>query len=117
MEKRVIKFRGWDKESKKMIYSDSDVGKKIYAITFWGSPFSYSQGNSPFEHWREDLDVMQYTGLKDKNGKEIYESDIVERGGFQWQVWFRNQSWFPDNLDETEIIGNLYQNPELLTDK
>ena len=59
--------------------------------------------------------IMQFTGLLDKTGKEIFEGDVVDRMGFRFQVWFRNQSWFPDNLDEnTEIIGNIYSNPELL---
>lgn len=83
----------------------------------------------------QKIAVMQYTGLNDKNGKEIYEGDIVE-----WkylQTWHKNEvmwvgggfvvttSGFKDDLNEPqdlslvsilncEIIGNIYENPELL---
>jgi len=80
---------------------------------------------------------MQYTGLKDKNGVEIYEKDITEEGGFtDWcekcigyqQFGMLEEGAFCHNCDgdyslsdivndspsEMEIIGNIYENPELL---
>ena len=82
--------------------------------------------------------LMQFTGLKDKNGKEIYEGDIVNFGQkrkdgsmrnyeVKWHLdrfgmqnprssdylWFDNYSKRPRN-DELEVIGNIYENPELL---
>lgn len=74
--------------------------------------------------------LMQFTGLKDKNGKEIYEGDVVREDNFeklgpQQIVWFGGVFWLDNNHvlisdheDDPvrcEIIGNVHENPELLT--
>lgn len=83
-----------------------------------------------------DFILMQWTGLKDKNGKEIYEGDIVSHGRTKWQrefIVFENGSFVHKNkLDDSEgiggsmwvnrnfitknckIVGNIYENEELL---
>ena len=112
---REIKFRAWDEETKQMkrcgIYPD-------------GVPMAYAGGDYAVALY--DRPLMQYTGLKDKNGKEIYEGDILKDtqedrivGDIQWGF---NSFQLPNPYDitnynpedELEIIGNIYQNPELL---
>jgi len=121
---REIKFRAWDKSTKKMYYegfsisctgqSDSDGG-----VYFSGRIF---KKYNPLE-----IEYMQFTGLLDKNGKEIYEGDVMEwvedpEDYFRGEVVFEEVAFAikgQDNLnslnyDEFVIIGNIYENPELL---
>lgn len=117
---KEIKFRAWDKVSETMhnIGFHIDAGGLVVRHTHYWE-------NEP------DLVLMQFTGLLDKNGKEIFEGDIIkwkhgdEKGTSQ--VWFdESQCGFCENqidktsgfflgwLKEKEIIGNIYENPELL---
>lgn len=115
---RIIKFRAWDTDRKAMTvpFTLKNLLKREYISQL------------------DDRIVMQFTGLTDKNGKEIYEGDVVQRDEVRWNVYFGENTFQPDsygwcvkpvdddrtgNLDSSviqgEIIGNIYENPELLT--
>ena len=130
-----IKFRAFDKISKS-IFSVSDIN--FYLGTINSS--TYYKPPSPMLCF-EDIELMQFIGLTDKNGKEIYEGDIVrydsEDGIITGEIFFdENKDYenipfisgfrvkviktedYPegeeDNPVEFEIIGNKFENPELL---
>jgi uncharacterized phage protein (TIGR01671 family) len=118
---KEIKFRAWDKENKE-IYNDFH---QTYMFTD-----SINDDN--------DYILMQYTGLKDKNGKEIYEGDIVrykndfamlgEPKKTDYTVEFKQGQFYPfitreqtDSIgywrmmgEDVEVIGNIYEDKELL---
>jgi uncharacterized phage protein (TIGR01671 family) len=140
---REIKFRVRDKKNKKM-YCGFELDDKYEfdrpnLIDFNGE--LYASGNigdgfgSQYINYcnQEDFVLMQYTGLKDKNGKEIYEGDIVrvitDKKGVIGEVVYipeetafcvkaKGFETFPlgllSNFFEIEVLGNIYENPELL---
>jgi len=106
---RTIKFRVWDKGDKKIYYP-----ARIFPDGFTlGFPSETKAGI-----------LMQFTGLKDRNGKEIYEGDILRIGGSSRVVEWKEVCddklcyvGFPFYYLDTErmsVIGNIYENPELL---
>jgi len=120
---RKIKFRGRKIDKDEWVYGylvkDSE-DKNLYEI------ISYSNLRSNTVEWSQIRPESegQYTGIKDKNGKEIYEGDIISRCGYKnfhklvedIRDFYSNVNdyEFPINLEEYEIIGNIYENPELL---
>lgn len=125
---REIKFRAWDKKHRKYT--------KVLKIYFGsggnnlGALVEDYETNYALELQANQVELEQYTGLKDKNGKEIYEGDIVKDHN-EWIaviVWREKMAAFGikwvDGVEDDfefhlpcEIIGNIHENPELLEDK
>lgn len=122
MKNREIKFRVWDKE-RKIFVPISKLSTDIDNSTITGIIQTWS-GKALSKH---QVTLMQYTGLKDKEGKEAYEGDIIiwthpnDEFPLTHEVEFNNDlssymlgGSYLYEADEIEIIGNIYQNPELL---
>jgi uncharacterized phage protein (TIGR01671 family) len=115
---REIKFRAWDKLNEEMATVDCFDNNHV------GIKLKRGYATAP----RKDCVLMQYTGLKDKNGKEIYEGDIVfETGNGKRTIkWIKEIAGFgfrsktgitPLYNNFFEVIGNIYENPNLLTEE
>lgn len=138
---KPIKFRAWVYNP----WSKEKSLKKVHSIHLWSGRIVVSQGLAEADIPISQCELMQYTGLQDRNGVDIFEGDILHLdyarieggrlgtvfavpGGFGWETFEdevgqryltgyedmgnkQNAQW----LEETaEVIGNIYENPELL---
>ena len=126
--KREIKFRAWDKENKKMA--------QVSKIDF---------GPGGIKYLVDDSVLLEYTELKDKNGREIYESDILKVTGEDGESYVATVKWFGDEgypafdlagipaswsydanalatifqsgVETCEVIGNIFEDKQLMEGK
>lgn len=127
---RKIKFRAWDKKRKKMcdvvnlqrIYADESM-QPIWVGSLHKHPQPPTVQCGIPKDEEKNFVLMQYTGLRDKNGKEIYEGDIVfeEVLGTHVVEWDDEATgysvFFMNDAEDWKVVGNIYENPELLEKK
>lgn len=123
---RKFKFRVWDKKENKLFY---DISLVDHFLTLEGEILSFDQEGV----FTIDYYILMHTGLKDKNGKEVYESDLVKVcvGGVEYirevyqaesGAWSIKLPTLTDTQEipfyliffDFEVIGNIYETPDLL---
>lgn len=145
---RGIKFRAWDDVTSKMYHTGEEDMMQFYFNSNGIVVDSFENTKIPFEdnlyddvitETLEHLEYMQYTGLKDSHGKEVFEGDIIEAVfelldgelknimdvgvvvfkdcAFQVQTFeghYEPLHEWSQLSEELKVIGNIYENPELL---
>lgn len=118
---RKLKFRAWWPMVKKMAHFGKDI-----MLTSDGENYGYMFTTSDTTYMGKS-ELMQFTGLLDKNGKEIYEGDIIKLDEMVCPITWGDGAWMmitdknsgrapaiQERTKRFEIVGNIYENPELL---
>lgn len=126
---REIKFRAWDNLEKRM--------RKVVSLHWRGDKLVSAklEGDNDPTPIEGRLTIEQYTGLKDENGTEIYEGDVIRYGELTYSVEYQSSRFMlcaPRKLSiclseltydcdtnqlNCEVIGNIHENPELLEEE
>lgn len=114
---REIKFRVWDGEKMRR------VGEIDFAVdlgpSYWGRDVEEQRFNAPCDQF------MQFTGLHDAEGTEIWEGDLIPYGGANWSVHQKDGCWqilwdggvsIGYILNELRVVGNIYETEEVVVD-
>ena len=124
----IPKYRAWDRLRKEMNYKVM-VGNCDTDDENWTCPIIWIEEEKDWLHFDDYECIMQSTGLKDKNGKEIFEGDVVKCNGLLGTIKSLKAMWICSFVkynnyqkvgffaQEIEVVGNIYENPELLEDK
>lgn len=128
---RELRFRAW-------VFNGERLKKPRYSDNDWLYKFFEDCNEDDTDEFGEPQCIEQYTGLKDRNGKEIYEGDIIQEKGLlsltcvEWDK--NNARYITEVLDKSkcvsatfhfdiidalksEVVGNIHENPELLEHK
>jgi len=127
---REIKFRIWNNENKEMLYLGTPFeNPKLYYLSDVNGDslkLIFRRGNhGELSRIIKDFRLMQYTGIRDKTGKEIYEGDIVKYWGGTAPIVYYESGFYIKYTGEDyysiqyessslQVIGNIYDNPELI---
>ena len=129
----IPKFRAWDRTKNEMNYRVM-VGNCDTDDENWTCPIIWDEEREKWVHFDDYECIMQSTGLKDKNGKEIFEGDILKSNKYITSVFYERGAYcvkfrrtpnttvtmnvisFIEKY-KTKVIGNIYENKEFLEDK
>ena len=129
----TVRFRVWIKTEKRMVFSD-DILSIDYENKEIVTQQVYFENGLPDDrdiycYDFDEIELMQSTDMVDKNGKEIFEGDIVKCSGLLGTIESFKAMWICSFVkynnyqkvgffaQEIEVVGNIYENPELLEDK
>jgi len=121
---RELKFRAWDKKRNIMIGEDYPDNWGSEKQEYWADVFEISLTGITEITQNARFEIMQYTGLRDKNGKEIYEGDVLcwpkyegtenqTRWPVEWDDERAQFTYWSPRMD-AEVVGNIYEHPGLI---